>query len=694
MDLGKSRTASIGAARRPVRAAFGGLLVGLLGCSAPESTVEPLSGLTYSANPAVYTKGTAITPNVPTSLGGLASSYAVSPALPSGLSLDASSGVISGTPDTVSPATDYVVTASNPKGSAAVVLNITVHDLATVAPSGLSYATNPAVYTKGVAVAPNMPTNGGGAVVSYAVSPSLSAGLSLNRSTGVISGTPSTIAATANYTVTATNLGGNTATVLALTVNDAPPSNLAYLNNPAAYTKGTAIVPNTPTSTGGAVVSYSVSPVLPVGLSLDPGAGAIYGTPSALTANALYTVTASNSGGDTKAILSVTVNDVPPSSLKYARNPAVYPKGETITPNVPTSSGGQVVSYSVSPSLPAGLSLDTSTGAVYGTPSVLTDAASYTVTATNSGGSTMVGLSIAVGVNQGWSLKTDSASWAARGGFGTVQFNGNTWLFGGSRGPGNLANDVWYSSDMVNWTMATGAAPWATRYWHMSAAYDGKMWVMGGGFVGTFAAYNDVWHSTNGVDWTQATGSAAWSRRQGGGLVVFNDKIWLLGGVASEGGWVYKNDVWSSTNGADWTKVTNAAPWGARASGAVFVFDGKMWIAGGWNGSAALSDVWFSADGLSWNCATDSAPWGPRGFMPPAVYGNKMWVIGGYSGSAVKRDVWYSTDGGDWIQSPDAPWSARYEHGVAEVGGKMWVWGGGPGSYSYLNDVWSFSSIP
>ena len=64
---------------------------------------------------------------------------------------------------------------------------------------------------------------------------------------------------------------------------------------------------------------------------------------------------------------------------------------------MPTSSGGAVVSYSVSPALPTGLGLDTSTGAVYGTPSEPTAAASYTVAATNSGGNATVSLSVAVG---------------------------------------------------------------------------------------------------------------------------------------------------------------------------------------------------------------------------------------------------------------------------------------------------------
>ena len=54
-----------------------------------------------------------------------------------------------------------------------------------------------------------------------------------------------------------------------------------------------------------------------------------------------------------------------------------------MTATTPTSSGGAVVSWSVSPSLPAGLTFSTSTGEISGTPTSVTSSASYTVTATN-----------------------------------------------------------------------------------------------------------------------------------------------------------------------------------------------------------------------------------------------------------------------------------------------------------------------
>jgi hypothetical protein len=164
----------------------------------------------------------------------------------------------------------------------------------------------------------------------------------------------------------------------------------------AVYTNGVAITPNRPTSSGGTVTSYSVSPALPAGLSLSPTTGIISGTPTAVTPRATYTVTASNSDGSTTASLTITVNDQPPSALRYSTPTAIYTEGIQIAPDNPTNTGGKVISFSVSPMLPAGLSLDTVTGIVSGDPTTVTAAAQYKVTATNSGGYATAVLSIAV----------------------------------------------------------------------------------------------------------------------------------------------------------------------------------------------------------------------------------------------------------------------------------------------------------
>ena len=83
------------------------------------------------------------------------------------------------------------------------------------------------------------------------------------------------------------------------------PSNLSY-TTPNTFIKNIAITNLNPTVTG-FVSSYSVSPALPAGLSLNTTTGVISGTPTIATATADYTVTASNSVGSTTFDISITV---------------------------------------------------------------------------------------------------------------------------------------------------------------------------------------------------------------------------------------------------------------------------------------------------------------------------------------------------------------------------------------------------
>ena len=51
-----------------------------------------------------------------------------------------------------------------------------------------------------------------------------------------------------------------------------------------------------------------------------------------------------------------------------------------------SSTGGTIASYSISPAAPAGLTFSTSTGQLSGSPTSLSGATTYTITATNSAG--------------------------------------------------------------------------------------------------------------------------------------------------------------------------------------------------------------------------------------------------------------------------------------------------------------------
>src|SRR4051812_17509774 len=83
-----------------------------------------------------------------------------------------------------------------------------------------------------------------------------------------------------------------------------------------------------------------------------------------------------------------------PSALSYP-SPQNYVVGAAITPLNPAVTG-IATSFGVSPALPAGLVLDTSTGQITGAPAAESAAASYVITASNSGGATTFSLAIAI----------------------------------------------------------------------------------------------------------------------------------------------------------------------------------------------------------------------------------------------------------------------------------------------------------
>jgi hypothetical protein len=347
-------------------------------------TIAPPSNLHYTLNNAVYGTGVTINSNEPT-VTGTATHYSVSPALPAGLSMDAFTGIITGTPSAAIPTTNFVVTASNFVGSTQDTLVLTV----LAAPTGFSYPANPAVFGVNVTI-PNDSPSVTGTVTGYSVSPALPAGLSINSFTGVISGTTTVVQAAANYTIKAFNGPAFATTVLSITVL-APPSGLSYSKNPATYGTNVAITANTP-SVIGTVTHYSVIPALPSGLLIDSITGVISGSPNAAQAAASYQVKTENVAGfDTETIVITVLNA--PSGLSY---PSVkHWRGVASSPASPTVTG--VVSrYSISPALPTGLTLDTITGVISGTPSVASPATNYTVTASNVGGSATATVNIRV----------------------------------------------------------------------------------------------------------------------------------------------------------------------------------------------------------------------------------------------------------------------------------------------------------
>ena len=249
----------------------------------------------------------------------------------------------------------------------------------------ISYNT-PNIYTVNDSV--NLtPTNTGGAATSFTIDPNLSSGLSIDPLTGIVSGSANAAAALTNYTITAANSGGSATTSVSITVNNVPSVALPAINysNPSVIGQSTQQTINVAGNSGGAVDLFAIDPAtpLPNGLAIDPATGSISGNTDAV-GDFVVNVLATNAAG-TQIFSGFTITIMPLPVITYT-SPMYYEQGVPIADLIPTSTGGVVTGYIIT-SLPNGLTYNSTTGIITGTPTNVDNTIQiYNVKAANAAG--------------------------------------------------------------------------------------------------------------------------------------------------------------------------------------------------------------------------------------------------------------------------------------------------------------------
>jgi hypothetical protein len=248
-----------------------------------------------------------------------------------------------------------------------------------------NYAVNPATYTYGTAITANTVSR---SVAVDSFTGSVPSGLTLNKTTGSITGTPSEVWDHV-YRITAYNGSGTGYVDLSITVNPMLPA-FEYGLAKACSTGVNRTWSFSPTITGGGCTFSAAS--LPAGLTIDSYTGVISGSCSVTSNKTGYAVVGTNATGSATDYCTLTVYLGKPD-FTYVSNPA-YIDTATMRRDSTISIGGYISGWSSDP-LPAGLSLDAATGAIYGNP---VDTTHWTgnVTATNASGSHVEAFSIVI----------------------------------------------------------------------------------------------------------------------------------------------------------------------------------------------------------------------------------------------------------------------------------------------------------
>ncbi len=321
--------------------------------------------------------------------------------LPSGLTFNESTRVLSGTPDTVAVAADFVYRARDRDGDfsdSAQDLTFSITIEANLTPNFTGVTIEDVFITRGKPITPiTLPeANSGDGALTYTLPLTGADGLNFDGTTRTLSGTP-TFTTTFNAEYTATDQDGDpvTASFTITTQIDESPTFGAI--EAQEYIVGEAITPLALGATGGnRGLTYTIgaTPALHDGLTFNAAIPpTLTGTPTAAAAARTYTITATDGDGSaasTSFAITVAEDTVPAFTQGQAIADLVFLVGTAVSVTLPAADPDSVTvgnrpfihripgaGGGSSGPLPSGLMFDESTRVLSGTPDTVAAAAAY-----------------------------------------------------------------------------------------------------------------------------------------------------------------------------------------------------------------------------------------------------------------------------------------------------------------------------
>ena len=257
-------------------------------------------------------------------------------------------------------------------------------------------------------------------------------------------------------------------------------------------------------------------------------------------------------------------------------------------------------------------------------------------------------------------------------------------------------NEVWSSPDAIAWTLELphGNDEFARRHVHNAIMFRDRLWLIGGDTWTNGEHNKDIVSTADGIHFDVEVEVAPWHYEANGTLEptsgrclqvagVFDNKLWVVGGQNGLTSYshgdlraTFHNDVWSSEDGANWTRVLEDTPDPVPAELATTRWSGRglinqlvefavggenrMWLIGGSRyptydatlgelvNQVDFAEVWSSVDGVAWRRHSDLPVAGS--FRDVHVFDGKMWSFAGANAGGNNSYSHYSADGETWTQ--------------------------------------------